>query len=148
MNNIFSTSFEMSLRILLLLSTDNGVAKTADMIALTDTITIYSGAFDLSVKNLHGDIDFVLDKFDTRRELVKQALKDLALKGLINIAQYNDGFRYAINEAGQNFCVNLTSDYANEYREMSIAAHQLVGMKNEREVFVMINATAKRFMGR
>ena len=148
MDNIFNTSFEMSLRVLLLLSSDNGTAKTADMIALADTITIYSGAFDLSGDNLHGDIDFVLDKFDARRELIKQALKDLTLRGLINIAQYDDGFRYTINEIGLNFCGSLTSDYANEYRILSLAAHQLIGTKNEREVFAMINATAKRFLGR
>ena len=148
MDSIFNTAFEMSLRILLLLSSDKGIAKTADMLALSDTIAIYGGAFDLSDDNLHGDIDFVLDEFDARRELVKQALNSLVLRGLITVSQYDDGFRYVISNAGQAFCCGLGSDYAKEYRQLAVATHRLINEMTEREVFAMINATAKRYIGR
>ena len=143
MSQIFNTTFEMSLRIILLLWSADGAEKSSDMLVLTDTIAIYGGEFGLADMNLHGGIDYVLDEYDTRRELTKTALKDLVLRGLARISESDEGFRYAITERGETFAAKLESDYAAEYRELARAANRLTAAKSERETLNMISEACK-----
>ncbi|MDR0858247.1 MAG: hypothetical protein LBN97_04370 [Oscillospiraceae bacterium] len=138
MKSVFDTPFEMSIRLTLLLLS-SGTAKTADMLALTDTIAIYGGEFGIAAKNLHGGIDYVLDEYDTRRELIKTALKDLTLRELVNVSEYDDGFRYSLSGKGAEFTDRLESDYAVEYLELARTANKLTAAMSEREVFARIS---------
>jgi hypothetical protein len=133
----------MSLRLVLLMSVC-GAEKTADMLALIDTIAIYGGEFGIAAANLHGGIDYVLDEYDTRRELIKAALKDLVLRSLAAISESGDGFKYAITADGKAFAGKLESDYAAEYRELARAANGLTAGKSEREVFAVIRGVCEK----
>ena len=80
MNNIFNTSFEISLRVLLTLESAPLQWWTADLIAASDFITVYSGDFDIASENLHGVNSFKYSEFALRREMVKEALKALVAR--------------------------------------------------------------------
>ena len=138
--NIWNSPFEISLRALLLLAHGDGNPKTVDMLVLLDTIAIYGNDFGISDENLHGDIDFALDEFDSRRELMKTAIRDLVLRGLVTPIKDTGGFRYKISLDGSVYCRRLSSDYAVEYRQMAIAVKRLVESQSEREIFAMINS--------
>ena len=64
MNKIFNTTFETSLRILLLLSVSESEQMTLDRIADYDFITIYSKYFGHSEIAIQGKNYFVLSEFD------------------------------------------------------------------------------------
>ena len=140
MDNVFNTSFEMSLRVLLLLSA--GGSKTSDMLALADTIAIYGAEFGISDENLHGGTNYILDDFDTRRELAKEAVGQLMRRGLLCVVREHDGFRFTITAQGKIFCDSLDSDYAVEYRFLANAANIYIGDKKEREIFVIMSEIA------
>jgi hypothetical protein len=89
MNDIFNTPFEISLRVLLMLET--GLNQTADMIAAADFITVYGKDFEISDNDLHGDSAFKYSEFPLRRDLVKKAVKQLVLTGLINVSSSQRG---------------------------------------------------------
>lgn len=78
MNNVFNTTFEVSLRVLLTLEVSED-KLSADMIAVSDFITVYGRDFGISSENLHGDNSYRFGEFGIRRELVKEAVKSLVL---------------------------------------------------------------------
>jgi len=139
MAKIWNSKFELSLRALMLLYSDNTTPKTLDVIALLDTITIYGGDFGISDENLHGEIDFALDEFDTMREIMKNEIKGLILRGLVIATKGNGGFSYKISPIGDEYCKQLTSDYAVEYMSLAKGVKNLVGSQSEKEIFDMIS---------
>lgn len=139
MENVFNTTFEISLRVLLTLSVDETQTKTADMIAAADFMTVYGQAFGLADENLNGDNAFNFSEFASRRELVQKALRLLVLDGLVIVSRKHDGFKYGISTNGKVYCVRFNSDYADEYFATARAVHELIGSKSEREVLAMIN---------
>ena len=135
----------MSLRLLLLLSA--GGSKTADMLALADTIVIYGAEFGVADENLHGGVNYFLDEFDTRRELVKEATRQLVRKGLVRVTPEHDGFRFSIAPQGKAFSDNLESDYAVEYRQLTAAVNSFIGDKTENEIFNIMSEIAEKGRG-
>lgn len=139
MENVFNTTFEISLRVLLTLSVDETQTKTSDMIAAADFITVYGQAFGLADENLNGDNAFNFSEFASRRELVQKALRVLVLDGLVIVSKKHDGFRYGISKNGKVYCVRFNNDYADEYFATARAVSELIGSKSEREILAMIN---------
>ena len=140
MTDIWNSAFEISLRALLMMAHGDRNPKTVDMLVLLDTLAIYGSDFGISDENLHGDIDFALDEFDTRRELMKTTIKDLVLRGMAAPVKDTGGFRYKISLDGDMYCRKLSSDYAIEYRQLATAVKRLVESQSEREIFAMINS--------
>ena len=58
MGTVFNSTFEVSLRLLLLLSESGDKGLSIDRIATYEFITIYSRYFGLSDKVLHGENEF------------------------------------------------------------------------------------------
>ena len=96
MNKIFNTTFESSLRILLLLSVSGDEQMTLDRIADYDFITIYSKYFDISDMALHGENEFGLSEFAARRGMMQSTMKSLVLDGLVSVKRRQNGFQYSI----------------------------------------------------
>ena len=82
MNNIFNTSFEVSLRILIIVNTVQ-TRLSIDRITDLDFIAIYGKDFGVSEYNLHGDNDYRFSEYTSKREIVSQAIKELVLRGYI-----------------------------------------------------------------
>ncbi|AGL03619.1 ABC-three component system middle component 2 [Desulfoscipio gibsoniae] len=146
MNNIFNTPFEISLRVLLMLET--GLIQTADMIAAADFITVYGKDFEISDNDLHGDSAFKYSEFPLRRELVKKAVKQLVLTGLIDVASSQRGFLYSINQKGKDYCSRFTNHYAETYRYLAKRTQGYIAQKSERQIFEMINRNAFTWLQR
>ncbi len=68
MNNIFNTSFEVSLRILIILNTVQ-TRLSIDRITALDFIAIYGKDFGVSEYNLHGDNDYRFSEYRLYAEL-------------------------------------------------------------------------------
>ena len=141
MDKVFNTPFELSLRVLLILSCEK-VALTADMITAIDFITVYGKIFGVSDNNLHGDSDYKFSEFTSRRGLVNLAIKSLALDGFVDIANSEGEFLYEINERGNAYISSLHSEYAGEYCALAKQVLAFADGKSTREVIAVINRQA------
>lgn len=139
MNNIFNTPFEVSLRVLLTLEASPRHWVSSDWITAVDFITTYCKDFGLSDENLHGENNYKYSEFALRRELVKEALKALVSRRLVEVRALSNGFLYILAKAGGNYCADLTSDYAENYRELAAVVGLYVNGKPEREILALIN---------
>lgn len=139
MNNLFNSTFETSLRILIILNECQDAHISTDTIAAIDFISIYGSEFKISETNLHGDNLFKFSEFTSRRTLVQQGVKRLVLQNLISVIPSEDGFNYRINKNGGNYINSFESNYAHAYKKMCHRARQLVLNRTEKEVFKMIN---------
>lgn len=133
MNNIFNSTFETSLRVLLILNDYNSFL-TSDMIANVDFICIYGKTFKISENNLQGDNDFKFSQLPAIRKEVEKSLRLLLRKKLIMIEFGKGGYTYKITENGTKYCDTLTSDYANKFRILVCKSQKFVTNNSDRHV--------------
>lgn len=113
MRTVFNSTFEVSLRILLLLSESGDAGLSIDRIAAYDFITIYSRYFDLSDRVLHGENEFGYSEIASRRNKAQAAIKEMVLDGFVLVVRSKEGYKYRIAENGKKVASNLVSEYAN-----------------------------------
>jgi hypothetical protein len=141
---VFNTTFEISMRLLLMLSLVDKRGLTLDNLATADFIANYSKEFGLNDSNLHGDNEFSFSEYSTRRSFAQDAIKQLVLEGMIKVSYSKTGFRYSISERGQAFSNTLTSDYAKEYRLYAKKAIDYMDTKKEKELLNLISREASK----
>ena len=117
MEMLFNSTFENSLRLLILLD-EYDLPKTP--------------RFGVTDRNLNGNNEYKFSVFASHRESVKEALKELVLNGTVLAVSYNHGLSYIISPEGEDFCGSLESDYAKEYRKNVKAVIKAVGNRSER----------------
>lgn len=139
MTNIFNTEFEVSLRIVIILSEYEDSSLTSDMITIVDFLSIYNNTFEISDKNLHGNNPFKFSEFASKRELVRQALKRLVSEGFVKVKCDENGFLYSITENGLRYSDSFTSKYSNILRETVYKSREYTNYKTERDLLNMIN---------
>lgn len=110
------STFEISLRILLMLNELQGSSLDEQQIGAVDFISVYAADFGLLDENLHGCSNYRFSEYPARKYIVSSALKDLVLDGNVQLHSTSTGYRFSIAEAGKNICRKLTSNYAGEYR--------------------------------
>ena len=110
------STFEISLRILLLLNEAHGADLDEQQIVAVDFISVYAADFGLLDENLHGYSNYRFSEYPARKHLVSSALKGLLLDGNIRFQPVPTGYKYFITDNGKSICKKLTSNYANEYR--------------------------------
>ena len=113
---VLGSTFEISLRILLLLNEAHGAALDEQQIGAIDFISVYAADFGLLDENLHGYSNYRFSEYPARKHLVSSALKELLLDGNIRFQATPTVYKYFITDAGKSICKKLTSNYANEYR--------------------------------
>ena len=148
MAKLFNSSFELSLRIMLLLSESGVAGMTIDRILAYDFIAIYSRFFGLSETSLHGNNDFGFSEFATRRNLIQNALKSLVLGGMVYVLRKDDGFHYSINKNGKAFCSKLTVEYATAYSILAKKVMEKYDSMNEVELLSVINKESTKALRR
>lgn len=136
-NRIFNSTFENSLRLLLLLY-EYDMPQTLDMLYAVDFMTLYSKEFGITDQNLNGDNIFKFSEFASQRELIKEALKELVLTGTAQAVSYKDGLSYIITPEGEDYCESLMSDYASDYRSIAKKIMEAVNGKSERQLITKI----------
>lgn len=137
MERLFNSTFENSLRLLILLD-EYDMPQTLDMLYAVDFMTLYSEPFGLSGHNLNGDNDLKFSEFASQRDLVKEALRELVLDGTAEAVSYKDGLSYIITPEGEDFCNSLTSEYAREYRKTVKTVIDATEGKSERTLIAAI----------
>lgn len=133
MDQLFNTVFENSLRLLLLLNKYD-LPQTLDRPHVVDFMTLYGKSFGLAEHNLNGENSFKFSEFASQRELIKEALRELVLKGTAEAVIYKSGISYIITPEGEDFCASLESDYAREYQEYAELLIRATDDKSERSL--------------
>ena len=137
MERLFNSTFENSLRLLILLD-EYDMPQTLDMLYAVDFMTLYSEPFGLSDHNLNGDNDLKFSEFASQRDLVKEALRELVLDGTAEAVSYKDGLSFIITPEGEDFCNSLTSEYARESRKTAKTVIDATEGKSERTLIAAI----------
>mgnify|MGYP007069900063 CR=1 FL=1 len=137
MDRLFNSTFEYSLRLLILLD-EYDLPQTVDMLYAVDFMTLYSKTFGLSDHNLNGDNVFKYSEFASQRKLAQAALKEMVLNGTVEAVGYKDGMSYIITPEGEDYCGSLDSDYAREYRENAITVIEATKERSERALIASI----------
>jgi hypothetical protein len=139
MNSLLGSEFETSLRILILFEAAFEDPLNEETIAMLDFMTIYSRDFEITDSNLHGESNYRFAEFTSRRELVKSAVKQLVLDGLINVLQTKNGFEYILNQDGLEFVSHLNSEYADTYYETAMQVLVKTRGMSQRVISELIN---------
>lgn len=137
-NKLFNSAFENSLRILLLLA-EFDCGQSLDKIYATDFMVSYGATFGVSKSDLNGDNQYKFSEFASRREIVRQALKQLVLDGLVWPDNSAAGTLYSITDAGREYGATLDSEYAEEYRSTARRIVEMVSDVSERSIIEKIN---------
>ncbi|MDD4292260.1 MAG: hypothetical protein PHX51_08530 [Clostridia bacterium] len=145
MNSVFNTTFENSLRIVLLLS-EYKISMNVDRITALDFIAINGKTLGLTETDLHGDNTFSSCEYTIKRELITTAIKSLVVKGLITVDKHTSDFRYGITDRGTNFADRFTVDYAREYVHAVRLTKRFSSNRTEQKLIDFINRkTIERF---
>lgn len=112
MNNasIYNTSYEVSVRVLILLNFTSGPIDLQRIIYY-DYLMLHYGDVDEDYESIHPANPFHTTELYIRRELIQSALDLICKKGLTNIILSNDGFLYEISSLGRNFIKCFENDY-------------------------------------
>ena len=143
MEKVFNTTFEVSLRLMLLLSVAEGTPMTVDRIAAYDVMTIYSRIFGLSEEVLHGNNEFGLSEFASRRNKTQAALRELVLNGSVKAITSNKGFCYQITPAGKGIADKMVTQYATDYKRLATITAAGFRGKSDADVLAVVNMTAE-----
>lgn len=146
MNDVFNTSFEVSLRMLIILNTVQ-TRLSIDRITAFDFIAIYGKDFGVSEYNLHGDNDYRFSEYTSKREIVSQAIKELVLRGYITPHCNKSGFNYSISKNGATFCESLNDKYAEDFTEIVKNANAMFREYSDRKLTHCINEYAIATLG-
>ncbi|MGP1451396.1 MAG: ABC-three component system middle component 2 [Metamycoplasmataceae bacterium] len=113
---IFNTNFEISMRILLLLSI---YRKPIDIetIMYLDFFALYSKNYGFNKKNINGDLNYVNIELSNQYIFIKKAIIELVLKDFLIIIDDKSGFLYTIKKERTNFIYNLKNNYSKEYKK-------------------------------
>ena len=143
MIQVFNSEFEISMRILLLLSTFNEPLN-AGYIKSIDLLSIYSKQYGISDTNLHGDSSYSFSEVASRHDTIANSLKSLVKSNLINVRSSSEGFVYQINENGIECCKQMKSDYAIEYKQSVIKTKVYISGKSLKEIHNLTYGQLKR----
>lgn len=117
MNNTktVSSTFEMALRILLLLSKVKSHMLSIMQICEIDFIAVYAADFDLLDENLHGYGEYRFSEFAARKSIVSDAVKRLVIKRCLNFKLSQKGYLFQISTEGFRLINEVNDTYAEEY---------------------------------
>ena len=139
--SVFNSSFEIELRILLLLSAARKKAYAIERIVALDFITCYAGNFQMPYLNPQGDNQFMFAELARRRERIRDAIKSLVTQGLIEVS-LDQGYTFSITDAGNGFVRKLKSEYAVQYKKIAADAIKQFKSYSDLELDRMINDSA------
>lgn len=146
MDKLFNTTFEISLRVMLVLNASLEQLSIGKITAF-DFIANYGTDFAVSENNLHGSNRMRFSEYATRREIVGQAIKSLVLLGYVEPRYGKDGFSYSLTDEGKLFCQELNDEYASKYSTvMNKVLSQYVN-NSEVELVNKINNRAITMLG-
>ena len=118
MSRLFNSVFEVSLRIVCILSVSRRVLSL-EKIQLIDFVSTYGKDFGVAETNLHGNNEYKKSEQNARFFLIKSAIKKLVLEGLVQFTATKKGFRYFLSQNGKHLFNSLTDEYAEEFSKIT-----------------------------
>ena len=88
---VLGSTFEISLRILLMLNELSGWSLDEQQIEAIDFISVYAADFGLLDENLHGYSDYRFSEYLARKRTVTSALKNLVLDEYVRLRPTSTG---------------------------------------------------------
>lgn len=142
MPRLFNSTFEISLRVLLLLDAVRTKGATIDRIAAYDFITTYGSEFGVSSESLHGSNRYNFSELAEKRMQCTAAVKDLVLDGFVSVSRTHSGFLYRITDLGVKYANELSSVYASEYLHTAKKTHRRYKNQSDTSLTEYINEKA------
>lgn len=139
--SIFNSSFEIELRVLLLLSAARKKAFAVERIIALDFIVCYAGAFQMPYLSLQGDNQYMYAELASRSERIREAVRSLVRQGLIEVSLDN-GYVFNISETGSAYVRKLKSEYAVSYKKIAANAIKQFKSYSDLDLDRMINDSA------
>lgn len=140
-DSIFNSSFEIELRILLLLSAARKKAFAIERIVALDFIVCYARNFQMPYLNPQGDNQYMFAELASRRERIRDAIKSLVTQGLIEVS-LDKGYVFNISDGGNVFIRKLKSEYAVQYKKIAADAIKQFKSYSDLDLDRMINDSA------
>ena len=139
--SVFNSTFEMELRVLLLMSAAKKKAYSIERIVSLDFIVCYAGYFQLPYLNPQGDNKYMFSELASRRERLQEAVKGLVVQGLLNV-EMDNGYAFSITDAGSKYFRKLKSEYALQYKAIAADAIKRFKDYSDLQLDHMINDSA------
>ncbi len=139
--SVFNSTFEMELRVLLLLSAAKKKAFSVERIVSLDFIICYAGNFQLPYLNPQGDNQYMFSELASRRERIQEAVKSLVVQGLLDVGLDN-GYVFSITDTGSKYIKKLKSEYAVQYKTIAADAIKRFKDYSDLQLDRMINDSA------
>ena len=139
--SVFNSTFEMELRVLLLMSAAKKKAYSIERIVSLDFIVCYAGHFQLPYLNPQGDNQYMFSELASRRERLQEAVKGLVVQGLLNV-EMDNGYAFSITDAGSKYIRKLKSEYALQYKAIAADAIKRFKDYSDLQLDHMINDSA------
>lgn len=121
---------------------------SVDRIAAYDVMTIYSRDFGLSDEVLHGDNEFGLSEFASRRSKTQAALKELVLSGSVKAITTDKGFCYQITPVGKSVAEKMVTQYATNYKRLARVTVERYHSMADMDIMATINTTSEESLRR
>ena len=139
--SVFNSTFEMELRVFLLMSAAKKKAYSIERIVSLDFIVCYAGYFQLPYLNPQGDNQYMFSELASRRERLQEAVKGLVVQGLLNV-EMDNGYAFSITDAGSKYIRKLKSEYALQYKAIAADAIKRFKDYSDLQLDHMINDSA------
>jgi hypothetical protein len=136
--SLFNSSFENSMRLLIVLNELNPKATSSETLCAFDILAIYGKFFGVTDANLHGNNPYGLPEYISRRKIVNTFTKELVLLNMVSVISCENGFHYCINEQGKCFVTSLDTQYVTLYRETIKRVISTYGNETEQQLITLI----------
>lgn len=113
-STLLDTSFEAELRALVFLFLLDDAAD-ADHLGALDTITVNARTFGMGEDNLNGTHRLASGELCTRTTLMLDALRKLALQGLVKLDDTRVPYSFTITSIGESIVSQMCSSYAQRF---------------------------------
>ena len=137
-----ASTFELSLRIMLMLDALPVSALDEEQIAALDFVAVYAADFGILDENLHGYGAYRFGEYPARRKNTSDALRGLVLDGYVELVPSVSGYDFAITDKGRALCAKITNGYASEYRIAIVAVAKAYDIADVNGIVDAINARA------
>lgn len=139
--SVFNSTFEMELRILLLMSAARKKTFSFERIVSMDFIVCYAGYFQLPYLNPQGENQYMFSELASRRKRIQEAVKSLVVQGLLDVG-LDKGYVFSITDTGSRYIRKLKSEYAVQYKTIAADAIKRFKDYSDLQLDRMINDSA------
>lgn len=139
MKRIYNTGFEVEPRMILIAANYPSDSFSEDMFVILDFMAVYGHEFLETMQNLHGDNGFKFSEITARRQVVRESVRKLVLKGFLNVSTDN-GFKYSISSIGKQYSDSFESSYAIQYKRNLVDIYQYFSSYDEQRLYSMLRA--------